>query len=327
MHITAKPPRLIDATLREGLQAPNTIFSELDIIHIAERIAEGGADMIEVGHPYVSQKAMLNTRSVVDMQLGVPVLAHARACRPDIHAVYESRADWVGVFLGVNEISEKSRLGGRDFEALLDIISDAISYAKSLGLSVRFTIEDTSRTDQERMATAYALAIENGADRICFADSVGLMEPKAVTDTIRNLRQRHPRIEIETHFHNDRGLAMANALAAIDSGADWISVSVNGLGERCGITDHVVLAANLLYLDSRALSEDQVRSLAHASSIVSRCSGQEISKSSPVLGKYAFTHTARLHVLAVHKDKRSYEWIDPQLLGRSHKTAEITDNP
>lgn len=323
MNTTTRPYRLIDATLREGFQAPNTVFSRQDVVQIAEQIALGGADMIEVGHPYVSNDAMHHTRSVVDMQLGVPVLAHARACRPDILAVHQSGAQWVGVFIGVNEISERARLGGRTFDDMLEIIRDSVRYAKALGLAVRFTIEDGSRTDRHRMARAFAAAIEAGADRICFADSVGLMEPKAVIDTISALRGNHPAVEIETHFHNDRGLAMANALAAIEAGANWISVSVNGLGERCGITDHAVLAANLLYLDLRALSEQQVRALTRVSDMVAQCSRQSISKSHPVLGEYAFTHTARLHVLAVEKDKRSYEWIDPTRLGRSHSTASL----
>ena len=102
-----------------------------------------------------------------------------------------------------------------------------------------------------------------------------------------------------------------------------MSVSINGLGERCGITDHAVLAVNLLYRNARALSVGQMRALEDASDAVSRCSGQPVSLSHPVLGEYAFTHTARLHVLAVEKDKRSYEWIAPDRLGRSHKTAPL----
>jgi 2-isopropylmalate synthase len=316
-----RPVKLIDATLREGFQAPGTVFSTRDVVQIAEQIALGGADMIEVGHPYVSPDAMDHTRSVVEMDLGIPVLAHARACRPDIHAVYESGAQWVGVFIGVNEISEHARLSGRMFEEIMELIGDTVAYAKVLGLSVRFTIEDSSRTDPQRLDRAYATAIQAGADRICFADSVGLMDPRSVTEVIGAVHKAHPTIEIETHFHNDRGLAMANALASVDAGAGWVSVSINGLGERCGITDHAVLAANLLYSEQRLLSERQVSALSAAANMVERCSQQAISKSHPVLGEYAFTHTARLHVLAVKKDQRSYEWIDPGRLGRSHSIA------
>ncbi|MCA1371535.1 hypothetical protein I6F15_30085 [Bradyrhizobium sp. BRP14] len=315
--------RLIDATLREGFQAAGTIFTAGDVTRIAKQVVQCGAEMIEVGHPYISDEAMHHTRSVVDMQLNVPVLAHARASRPDILAVAESHAEWVGIFIGVNEISRNARLGGRSFEELIDLIEDSVSYAKSLGLLVRFTIEDSSRTDWHRMIEVYSRAVAAGADRLCFADSVGIMEPQSVTDVITRFRRQYPDAELEVHFHNDRGLAIANTLAAIDAGVDWVSVSINGLGERCGITDHTLIATNLAFRGTRTLSQTEALALAAVSSDVARCSGQEISKSYPVLGKYAFTHTARLHVLAVEKDTHSYEWIDPALIGRCHIVMPI----
>lgn len=319
--------RLIDATLREGFQAPNASFSFDDVIKIARQVAQSGADMIEVGHPYVSADAMQHTRSVVDMNLSIPVLAHARASHKDIHSVFQSGANWVGIFIGVNAISERSRLSGRSFPELLGIIRDAVGYAKSLGLRVRFTVEDSSRTDWNRMAEAFTVACDVGADRICFADSVGIMEPHSVAQIVTRILQNYPTVELEVHLHDDRGLAIANALAAIDAGAHWISVSVNGLGERCGITDHAILAANLAFRDMRPLSESEARMLAMVSTSVVECSQQEIAKSHPVLGEYAFTHTARLHVLAVEKDKRSYEWIDPARLGRCHGVIPIRQMP
>ena len=321
--ISVKTCRLVDGTLREGFQAPGTVFTSQDVIRIARQIAEGGAEMIEVGHPYISPEAMHHTRSVVDMDLGVPVLAHARASRPDISAVSDSRADWVGIFLGVNEISQSARLSGASFEDLLDRIDDTVAFAKSRGLLVRFTIEDSSRTSWDRMTRAYGRAVEAGADRLCFADSVGIMEPTDVSESIARLKRTFPDVALEVHFHDDRGLAMANALAAVDAGVDWISVSINGLGERCGITDHTVLATNLLYRGERRLPKAQALALAAVSTDVAQCSEQFISKARPVLGEYAFTHTARLHVLAVEKDSRSYEWIDPALVGRHHATMPI----
>ena len=279
--------------------------------------------MLEVGHPYISTEVRKFTRSVVELGLGLPVLAHARASQPDIEAVGNSGADWVGIFLGVNEISQTARLGGRSFEELTDIIENSVSYAKSLGLKIRFTIEDCSRTDWDRMTKAFDRAVAAGADRLCLADSVGIMEPQTVSETVSRIKENYPDQELEVHFHDDRGLAMANALAAIDSGADWISVCINGLGERCGITNHTVLAMNLHHRGTRKLSEKQALSLVSATADVAKCSGQEISKSQPVVGEYAFTHTSRLHVLAVEKDQRSYEWIDPALIGRSHQTMPV----
>ena len=317
------PCRLIDATLREGFQSPGTVFTAEDVTRIAKQIAAGGADMLEVGHPYISTEFRKFTNSVVKLGLNVPVLAHARASRPDIDAVGKSGADWIGIFLGVNEISQTARLGGRSFEELTDIIEDSVAHAKSLGLKVRFTIEDCSRTNWDRMTAAFDRAVAKGADRLCLADSVGVMEPQTVTETVSRIKETYPDLDLEVHFHDDRGLAVANALTATDAGADWISVCINGLGERCGITDHTMLAMNLHHRKARTLSKEQVGALVAVSADVAKCSGQEIPKSRPVVGEYAFTHTSRLHVLAVEKDKRSYEWIDPDLAGRSHKTMPI----
>ena len=324
MSPKAQPPcRLIDATLREGFQSPSTVFTADDVKRIAKKIAEGGVDMLEVGHPYISTEIRMFTRSVVELGLNIPVLAHARASRPDIEAVGKSGADWVGIFLGVNEISQTARLGGRSFEELTDIIDDSVSYAKSLGLNVRFTIEDCSRTDWDRTTKAFDRAVAAKADRLCLADSVGIMEPQDVTDTVSRIKRTYPDMDLEVHFHDDRGLATANALAAVDAGADWVSVCINGLGERCGITDHAALAMNLHHRGLRKLTKKQALALVAVSADVAGCSGQEVSKSRPVVGEYAFTHTSRLHVLAVEKDKRSYEWIDPALIGRSHETMPI----
>ena len=316
--------KLIDATLREGFQTPaGSVFNADDVKRIAAGIAAGGAEMIEVGHPSISNDAMRNTRSVVSLGLGVPVMAHARSTRPDILAVKESKADWVGIFIGVNEISRTARLVGRDFEELMGIIVDSVSYAKTLGLSVRFTVEDGSRTEWDEMKQAFEKAAGAGADRLCLADSVGVMEPGSAAEAVSRIKKGFHGVELEVHLHDDRGLATANALASVDAGADWVSVCVNGIGERCGITDHTVLAMNLSFRGQRKLGKGQAKALADVSVDVAQCSGQGIPKSRPVLGEYAFTHSARLHVLAVERDNRSYEWIDPGLVGREHETLPV----
>src|SRR5262249_11286919 len=143
----------------------------------------------------------------------------------------------------------RARLPGTSERDILERISTSVMYARSRGLSVRYTVEDASRTDIERLLRAYRAAIEGGANRICFADTVGVLEPGQVVEFVRILKREFGRTELELHLHDDRGLAMANTLAGIDAGADWISASVNGLGERAGITDLCLLLANLHYRD------------------------------------------------------------------------------
>jgi|GEM_PF-1195642 len=316
MYLKRKP-KLIDATLREGLQAPSVNFSTEQAKVIATQLAKSGVDMLEVGHPLISDEAMHLVRSVVDLDLGIPVLAHSRAHPDDIAAVAKSGAPWIGIFLGVNQVTERTRLQGIDFPNLLEKIQTAVVYARELGLKVRYTIEDASRTPLDHLLVAYRVAVEAGADRICFADSVGLLEPSQTVLFLSAIRNEFPDVELEAHFHNDRGLAIANAIHAIECGVDWISVSANGLGERCGITDHGVIAVNLHHRGERLLSETQGKELYALSQLVAQYSGQGLSLASPVFGDNAFTHTARLHVKAVQKDPNSYQWIYPELIGQT----------
>lgn len=313
--------KIIDATLREGFQAPGVHFTEKQVIDIAKCLSRVGVDMLEIGHPLSSNDSMNAVKAVVKANLGIPVLAHARAHKLDIEAVKESGADWVGIFLGVNEMAQKTKTIGINFENLIENLIVSITDAKVMGLKVRYTVEDGSRTPISRLFTAFSAAISAGADRICLADSVGILEPAMTSKLVSLIRQEFPNTELEVHFHDDRGLALANGLAAIDSGANWISVSVNGIGERCGISDLGVLAVNMDYRGDRTLSYESGEMLNTLSRMVSAYSRQPVDRSRPIFGRDAFHHTSRLHVKAVNKNPDSYQWIKPEMVGR---TCEIS---
>ena len=304
--------RIIDATLREGVQTPGVRFTPMQTVQIARGLAVLGVDMIECGHPAVSEAERSRIRALTRLDLGTPVLSHARARVEDVAAVHGCGAGWVGIFLGVNRISRDARVLRPERE-LLDLIRTSVGHARALGLSVRYTLEDATRTPVDLMMKAYEAASETGADRLCIADTVGVLEPSEVAERVRSLRSAHPTIPVEVHSHNDRGLAIANALAAIDAGASWISTCVNGLGERCGITDLTVLLANLQHRGLRPLRDpDQLHRL---SGMVAEFSSVPVEFTHPVVGANAFRHTAALHVQAVQRDPRSYSWTDPALLG------------
>jgi len=308
-----RPVRVIDATLREGCQAPGVRFDATQSVEIALALAELGVDMIECGHPAVSAEEAHRVRSVVNLGLGRPVLTHARAHRGDILAAAEAGATWVGIFLGVNEVTRRTRVPNRSVDQLLGYVDDSVSYARKCGLRVRYTVEDASRTEYSEMLRAFRAALNAGADRLCFADTVGVLEPKEVATRIASLRGDLPSVDLEVHLHDDRGLALANALAAVDAGANWVSTSVNGLGERAGITDLCLLLANVHYRGQRELvSGSALRSV---SARVAEYSGTLVDDRRPVIGRHAFTHTARLHVKAVLRDEEAYNWVPPEVFG------------
>ena len=312
--------RIIDATLREGKQSPGTTFSPEQTIEIAECLAEAGVDMIECGHPAASENEHLHLKAILDCDYLPPILAHARCCKTDIDAVARTGAPWVGMFLGLNAISRLTRVR-KPVDHLIDLVRSSVTYAKTLGMKVRYSLEDASRTDWEIARAVYTAACDAGADRICYADSVGVLEPGEASVNVNRIKQQFPDTPLEIHFHDDRGLALANSLAAVDAGCDWISCSVNGLGERCGITDLVVLSANLLYREQ--IRFEFPERLQHLSRLVGKISASPVDHRRPITGRHAFTHTAKLHVDAVQRDAESYNWIQPARVGR-HQT--ITSN-
>jgi 2-isopropylmalate synthase len=270
--------------------------------------------VIECGHPAVSELECERIRAVRGVTSGTPLLCHARAVVEDVEQVASVGADWVGIFLGVNDMSLTTKLHRATPEEALRRVRDATKAARQCGLNVRFTVEDTSRTPSARAFDAYRTALEAGASRLCFADTVGALAPREVESGIRQLVTAFPGTPIEVHLHDDRGLAVANALAAIEAGATWISTSVNGLGERCGIVDLAAMLANLEYLALRPLGNPAV--LHELAARVGMYSRSPPDSRRPVIGEHAFTHTARLHRLAVQTNPRCYEWIEPAKLGR-----------
>lgn len=311
---SATAVRLIDATLREGAQAPGVAFDTAASCSIASALADLGVDAVECGHPSKSEAEFARVRAVARLGLPAPVLAHARAHARDIDAVREAGASWVGLFLGVNETSRRARVPGRSVEELSRAIHDAVRHAGAVGLQVRFTVEDASRTPLPELLAAYRVAADAGAGRLCFADTVGILDPSGTAAAARSIREGFPAVPLEVHLHNDRGLALANALAAIDAGASWVSCSVNGVGERCGIVDTAALLANLHFRGDRTVGDPAL--LQETCRRVARITAIPVPALSPVTGDHAFTHRARLHVLAMERDPSSYSWIDPETLGR-----------
>jgi 2-isopropylmalate synthase len=258
-------------------------------VEIAALLVQSGVDAIECGHPAVSISECERIRAVRRVTSGTPLLCHARAVVDDVEQVASVGADWVGIFLGVNDMSLAAKLRSATPTQALRRVRDATQAARQLGLNVRFTVEDTSRTPSARALDAYRTALEAGASRLCFADTVGTLAPREVESCIGQLVAAFPDVPIEVHLHDDRGLAIANALAAVEAGATWISTSVNGLGERCGIVDLAAMLANLEYLSLKALRNPTV-----VQELATRVGVYSLSPPDsrrPVIGAHAFTHT------------------------------------
>lgn len=313
---------IIDTTLREGAQTPGLTFNVLQSVEIAQALIDIGVDLVEIGHPCASKNEFDRVKAVVDQIGGAYVLSHARAMDVDIEAVQKTGAHWVGIFVGVNQLSREVKFNGRSVDEILKLAAQAIDYAHHLNLKVRFTIEDASRTDMDLLIKAYEMALQHKVERLCYSDSVGIAEPILLHQVIHYLKTKFSFADMEIHCHNDRGLALANTLAAVDAGANWISSCINGIGERVGIADTIAIMTNLHFKYQKPLKNPYL--FESVSKLVKAITRRNHEHQTPVIGKHAFTHTSKLHQKFVERNQKAYEWISPELFRRAHTLASKT---
>ncbi len=306
--------KILDSTLREGEQYPGVRFTSQDKICLLHLLEEFQVDLVEVGHPGISPEDEQICKEVANEARQAEILMHARAVSKEIQAVYRANAQWIGIWASINPVSLTSKFRGKSPTEVRDQVAFAVQEAKRLGLRVRFTIEDASRTSWEKLLYLGKAAVNAGADRISLADTIGIWEPVTCGKVVKKaIKELHPDIEI--HLHNDLGLALANALAAIDAGASVIDTSILGIGERTGIVDLLQLA--VLLREKRDCHKFPLKQIPQLSQALQWATGFRPDSLRPVTGKNAFTHTSRYHVKAVELDPRSYEPYPPEQAGRT----------
>jgi 2-isopropylmalate synthase len=304
--------RILDSTLREGEQTPSVAFTMEEKLQIARKLDEVGVDMIEAGDPNVSQDVYQAVKRIANDGLKAEVLAHCRAIIEDVDTAISCDVPRVAIFLGTSDTHLTYKLRRRGEQAI-EMACTAIEHARSSGLKVRFTAEDATRTDYRFLVRICQAAIEAGADRISLPDTVGVATPETIRDLFENL-SKGLRAELDVHCHNDMGLALANTLAAVESGATVAHATVNGLGERAGITSlsELAVAMKIKYdIETLRLAELPALSL-----LVEKCSGLVIAPNAPIVGENAFSHKAGVHTAGVLSNPNTYEGFPPELVGR-----------
>lgn len=312
--------KILDTTLREGEQTPGVKFTKEQEIKIAKLLDDFGVDIIEAGHPFISNYDRECVRAVVNLKLRAEILAHARADKNDINAAIDCKTQWVGIFCGINKLSLKYRIN-KSKKEVIKMIVDSIKYAKKNNLKVRYSIEDAVRTDLKDIVYIARLAKAAGADIIGLPDTTGSATPEEYYNLISKVTNLAD-IPVEAHCHNDLGLALANSLAAYRAGVQTIDATVNGLGERAGLTSlaELCLALKLKYNEK---NNWKIKNLIKISDTVMNFSGVKVGRLRPILGENAFTHTADLHQKAEKRNHTAYESIDPAILGRKRKFSKI----
>ena len=313
-----KKIKILDSTLREGEQHPGVSFTSKQRIQIAWMLDSFGVDQIEIS-PVVSQDHFDSTRTIIKQQLKADIVAHVRAIKTDVDRALQTGATWVATYLGISDIHLTAKLKISREEAKRRAIEVA-EYIKSYGLKSRFTMEDASRTEPSFLLEMCKEISNIGIERISIPDTVGIMRPNGMYNLVKTINDNidKTKTSLDVHCHNDIGLALANALAGCEAGADQLHTTIDGFGERTGIPSlaEASIALTLIY---KSKNNFRLHMLKDLSKTISQYTGLEIPESKPLVGDSAYKHKAGTHLAAILRNPSAYEIIEPKTVGNRRK--------
>lgn len=312
MSNVAKKIYLVDTTLRDGEQTAGVVFANDEKVRIAKFLDEIGVHQLEVGIPAMGGDEKEAIKAIVKAGLKASIMAWNRAVINDVQESIDCGVDAVAISISTSDIHIKHKLQ-KSREWVIESMVQATEYAKKHGLYVSVNAEDASRTDPEFLIEFAKAAKSAGADRLRFCDTVGILDPFKTFDKIKFLKDNVD-IDVEMHTHNDFGMATANAIAGIMAGANYVGVTVNGLGERAGnaALEEVVMA--LKYVEGIDLNID-TRRFREISEYVAMASGRQLPSWKAIVGSNMFAHESGIHADGTIKDPRTYEVFDPSEVG------------
>jgi 2-isopropylmalate synthase len=304
---------LLDDTLRDGLQNASvsqpTLEQKRELLH---RMAGLGIEAANLGLPGASERAFADClalcREAGRARLGIRLVFAGRTLERDMQAIVElAEASGVAIeghaFVGSSPIRADAE--GWDLELLKRRTAASIAVLSNAGIPATFVTEDTTRSRPETLSALFDTALDAGATRLCLCDTVGHATPdgvaRLVAFTRSYLSQRGADVRIDWHGHNDRGLALANALAAFEAGADRLHATALGIGERVGNTPLELLLLNLWLAKSYARD---LRELPQYCLRAAEMLGFRIAPNYPLVGENAFRTATGVHAAAIRKAKR-----------------------
>ena len=316
---------IFDTTLRDGEQAPGCSMNIEEKLIVARQLAKLSVDVIEAGFPIASQGDFEAVRAVAREVPGPIICGLARTQDADIDRAAEALRDAerprIHVFIATSEIHMRDKLGmGPD--RVLEEVSRAVERARGYTEDVEFSPEDATRSDWDFLIQVCQRAIEAGASTLNIPDTVGYTTPQEYAELIAYLSDRVPGIEaarLSVHCHDDLGLAVANSLAAIRSGARQVECTLNGIGERAGNTamEEVVMALRTRpeFYDG-CDTQIEAREIYPSSRLLQQIIGVNVPPNKAIVGDNAFAHEAGIHQHGVLQNKLTYEIMTPESVGR-----------
>jgi 2-isopropylmalate synthase len=298
-------------------------MNQQEKLRLAHQLDRLGVDVIEAGFPIASDGDFESVKQIAQVVRRPIIAGLARACPPDIERAWEALQNAarprIHVFLATSDIHLQYKLRITRDQCVAQA-REAIRLAKSLCDDVEFSPEDATRTDPDFLCRVLDAVVEAGATTLNIPDTVGYTVPSEFGDLIAMIRRCVKGIEkvtVSAHCHNDLGMAVANALAAVAAGARQVECTINGIGERAGNAslEEIVMALRVRpdrYPYETGVVSEQIFA---ASQMLSEITGVPVQPNKAITGRNAFAHEAGIHQDGVLKNPLTYEIMTPKSVG------------
>ncbi len=324
--------QIYDTTLRDGAQMRGISLSVDDKLKICYLLDELGIDFIEGGWPgsnpkdeeFFKKAASLGLKHSKLVAFGSTRRANSKVqSDPVLNAVIKAKTEYITIVGKSSELHVDIALNISK-EENLKMIQESIEYLKSQNKKVFFDAEhffDGMKANPEYTLEVIKCAADAGADGIVLCDTNGGSMPEEIKEFVsKAVQATGNKTVIGIHVHNDSELAVSNSLTAFKAGARQIQGTINGIGERCGNANLVSIIPNLeLKYNTKVLPEGGLKKLTHISRQISDILNLNPNEQQPFVGTCAFTHKAGLHASAVNKDSKTYEHINPEIIGNTNR--------
>lgn len=305
-----------DCTLRDGEQQPGIVFTKQDKVAIAQKLSKLGIQEIEVGMPSSSQEDAVAAKDIVALGLeNTRITALARALKDDIDLVANLGVWGVSISLPIGDLQREHKLKWTE-QKYLDTCLSITEYAKKKGLNVNLSPYDTTRVDLDFLDIVLDTVKKSGfVDRVRLVDTVGAANPAAIKYLVKRMKQVSGNLPLEIHVHDDFGMAVANTIAALEAGADVISSTINGIGERSGnaATEEIVMALKILYGIDIGVN---IGLLKETSEFIEKLSGVKLQAHKAVVGQNCFSYETGLTVAGILHMPFTAQPYSPEIVGQ-----------